>query len=95
MKEVPRPTLGGIRIAIDRGGTFTDCLAIIPGKPDVLIKLLSNDPANYSDAPVSKTANLSDRSVANAVVDRSFLGRGHPQNNGDCYWDIHTPRAEA
>jgi 5-oxoprolinase (ATP-hydrolysing) len=40
-----------IRIAIDRGGTFTDCLALVPGKPDILIKLLSNDPANYDDAP--------------------------------------------
>lgn len=40
-----------IRIAIDRGGTFTDCLGIVPGKPDILIKLLSNDPANYPDAP--------------------------------------------
>lgn len=40
-----------IRIAIDRGGTFTDCLGIIPGKPDILVKLLSNDPTNYADAP--------------------------------------------
>ncbi|KAH8892116.1 hypothetical protein GQ53DRAFT_863833 [Thozetella sp. PMI_491] len=42
----------GIRIAIDRGGTFTDCVAAVPGKDDILIKLLSVDPANYSDAPV-------------------------------------------
>ncbi|KAH9897192.1 Hydantoinase B/oxoprolinase-domain-containing protein [Xylariomycetidae sp. FL2044] len=40
-----------IRVAIDRGGTFTDCLGIVPGKPDILIKLLSNDPTNYADAP--------------------------------------------
>ncbi|KAF4961851.1 hypothetical protein FSARC_10037 [Fusarium sarcochroum] len=40
-----------IRIAIDRGGTFTDCLGIVPGKPDILVKLLSNDPTNYADAP--------------------------------------------
>ncbi|KAF4501867.1 Hydantoinaseoxoprolinase, N-terminal [Fusarium agapanthi] len=40
-----------IRIAIDRGGTFRDCLGIVPGKPDILVKLLSNDPANYGDAP--------------------------------------------
>lgn len=40
-----------IRIAIDRGGTFTDCLGIIPNKPDILVKLLSNDPTNYPDAP--------------------------------------------
>lgn len=40
-----------IRIAIDRGGTFTDCLGIVPGRPDILVKLLSNDPTNYADAP--------------------------------------------
>ncbi|KAI1370860.1 hydantoinase B/oxoprolinase [Hypoxylon crocopeplum] len=42
----------GIRIAIDRGGTFTDCVASIPGQDDILIKLLSVDPSNYPDAPV-------------------------------------------
>ncbi|KAK4152553.1 putative oxysterol binding protein [Chaetomidium leptoderma] len=44
----------GIRIAIDRGGTFTDCVGSSPdsGRADVVIKLLSEDPANYSDAPL-------------------------------------------
>ncbi|KXJ91058.1 Hydantoinase B/oxoprolinase-domain-containing protein [Microdochium bolleyi] len=41
----------GIRIAIDRGGTFTDCVGTLDGK-DVVIKLLSEDPANYNDAPL-------------------------------------------
>ncbi|KAH9999753.1 Hydantoinase B/oxoprolinase-domain-containing protein [Xylariaceae sp. FL0662B] len=41
----------GIRIAIDRGGTFTDCVGTLNGK-DVVIKLLSEDPANYDDAPL-------------------------------------------
>jgi len=42
----------GINIAIDRGGTFTDCIATdIPGREDVVIKLLSVDPSNYDDAP--------------------------------------------
>lgn len=41
----------GIRIAIDRGGTFTDCVGNLAGK-DVVIKLLSEDPANYEDAPL-------------------------------------------
>ncbi|KAE8146980.1 Hydantoinase B/oxoprolinase-domain-containing protein [Aspergillus avenaceus] len=40
-----------IRIAIDRGGTFTDVWASLPGKPDVVLKLLSVDPSNYDDAP--------------------------------------------
>ncbi|KAF5679209.1 hypothetical protein FHETE_950 [Fusarium heterosporum] len=47
----PTSSPSKIRIAIDRGGTFTDCLGIVPGKPDILVKLLSNDPSNYSDAP--------------------------------------------
>ncbi|KAI0395399.1 hydantoinase B/oxoprolinase [Xylariaceae sp. FL0594] len=42
----------GIRIAIDRGGTFTDCVGTLDGKEDVVIKLLSEDPANYADAPL-------------------------------------------
>lgn len=41
----------GIRIAIDRGGTFTDVHASIPGRDDIILKLLSVDPANYQDAP--------------------------------------------
>ncbi|KAM0816979.1 putative 5-oxoprolinase [Seiridium cardinale] len=45
------PSTPKLKIAIDRGGTFTDCLGIVPGKTDILIKLLSHDPANYDDAP--------------------------------------------
>ncbi|KAF9898987.1 hypothetical protein BX616_003390 [Lobosporangium transversale] len=50
----------GIRVCIDRGGTFTDCVASIPvpvseehptGRKDLVIKLLSVDPNNYPDAP--------------------------------------------
>lgn len=41
----------GIRIAIDRGGTFTDCVGNVDGE-DIVIKLLSEDPANYDDAPL-------------------------------------------
>lgn len=40
-----------IRIAIDRGGTFTDVWASIPKKGEINFKLLSVDPQNYSDAP--------------------------------------------
>jgi hypothetical protein len=35
----------------DRGGTFTDCVARVPGKDDIVIKILSVDPRNYADAP--------------------------------------------
>ncbi|CAM0142505.1 hypothetical protein VKS41_001984 [Umbelopsis sp. WA50703] len=45
-----------LTICIDRGGTFTDCIGFIgkPGEPnykEYVIKLLSEDPANYKDAP--------------------------------------------
>lgn len=40
-----------IRISIDRGGTFTDVHAIVPGQQDIVLKLLSVDPSNYQDAP--------------------------------------------
>ncbi|KAI9810405.1 MAG: hypothetical protein M1827_006291 [Pycnora praestabilis] len=51
----------GIRIAIDRGGTFTDCVGN-PGtgkmEDDILIKLLSEDPSNYEDAPLEGIRRL-------------------------------------
>lgn len=40
------------RFAIDRGGTFTDVYAEVPGGSGVrVVKLLSEDPKNYPDAP--------------------------------------------
>ncbi|KAM5351721.1 hypothetical protein ACJ41O_004444 [Fusarium nematophilum] len=44
-------TAANIRIAIDRGGTFTDVHASVPGRDDIILKLLSEDPSNYKDAP--------------------------------------------
>ncbi|KAH9626114.1 hypothetical protein KSS87_002988 [Heliosperma pusillum] len=42
-----------VRVCIDRGGTFTDVYAEIPGQPEGrVMKLLSVDPSNYDDAPV-------------------------------------------
>ena len=43
---------GKFRFSIDRGGTFTDIYAEIPAPPGFMtLKLLSEDPSNYSDAP--------------------------------------------
>jgi 5-oxoprolinase (ATP-hydrolysing) len=36
----------------DRGGTFTDCLGVVDGGENIVVKLLSQDPANYDDAPI-------------------------------------------
>lgn len=42
-----------LRFCIDRGGTFTDVYAEIPGQNEGrVMKLLSVDPSNYDDAPV-------------------------------------------
>ncbi|KAK5074647.1 hypothetical protein LTR64_000852 [Lithohypha guttulata] len=54
----------GIRIAIDRGGTFTDCVGN-PGtgrmEDDIVIKLLSEDPQNYEDAPLEGIRRLMEK----------------------------------
>ena len=40
------------RFSIDRGGTFTDVYAEVPGETKFrVVKLLSEDPQNYADAP--------------------------------------------
>ncbi|KAB8085357.1 hypothetical protein EE612_008177 [Oryza sativa] len=41
------------RFCIDRGGTFTDIYAEVPGRREgYVMKLLSVDPSNYDDAPI-------------------------------------------
>nr|XP_023397374.1 5-oxoprolinase [Loxodonta africana] len=42
---------GRFHFSIDRGGTFTDVFAQCPGGHVRVLKLLSEDPANYGDAP--------------------------------------------
>ena len=39
------------RFSIDRGGTFTDVYAQCPDGSARVMKLLSEDPDNYPDAP--------------------------------------------
>lgn len=58
----------GIRIAIDRGGTFTDCVGEHNGRR-IIIKLLSEDPANYGDAPLEGIRRIMSH----------FLGRDIPR----------------
>ncbi|ODA80273.1 hypothetical protein RJ55_03231 [Drechmeria coniospora] len=62
------PKERGIRIAIDRGGTFTDCVGEHNGE-DIIIKLLSEDPANYKDAPLEGIRRIMSH----------FLGREIPR----------------
>lgn len=42
---------GKFKFSIDRGGTFTDVYAKCPDGKVHVMKLLSVDPTNYSDAP--------------------------------------------
>ncbi|PNY25793.1 5-oxoprolinase (Atp-hydrolysing) [Tolypocladium capitatum] len=58
----------GVRIAIDRGGTFTDCVGEHNGD-EIIIKLLSEDPANYKDAPLEGIRRIMSH----------FLGRDIPR----------------
>ncbi|KJR89571.1 5-oxoprolinase (ATP-hydrolyzing) [Sporothrix schenckii 1099-18] len=58
----------GIQIAIDRGGTFTDVHAIVPGRPDdIVIKLLSVDPQNYPDAPTEGIRRVLEQALGQPV----------------------------
>lgn len=43
--------LNRFSFSIDRGGTFTDVYAQCPNGKVRVMKLLSEDPANYQDAP--------------------------------------------
>ncbi|KAL2814029.1 Hydantoinase B/oxoprolinase-domain-containing protein [Aspergillus granulosus] len=45
--HVERP----LKISIDRGGTFTDCVCRVIGQDDIVVKILSVDTRNYPDAP--------------------------------------------
>jgi 5-oxoprolinase (ATP-hydrolysing) len=50
--------MSGFKFSIDRGGTFTDVVAITPNNEFRTIKLLSEDPANYKDAPTEGKDSL-------------------------------------
>ncbi|KAL3455825.1 Hydantoinase B/oxoprolinase-domain-containing protein [Aspergillus heterothallicus] len=59
--------LPDINISIDRGGTFCDVLVQVASQPDRVFKLLSEDPANYRDAPTEAI-----RRALEAIEGRSF-----------------------
>lgn len=63
----------GINISIDRGGTFTDCIAKVPGQNDIVIKLLSVDPANYADAPVEAIRRVLEKATGQSYPKTSKI----------------------
>ncbi|GJT96584.1 5-oxoprolinase [Tanacetum coccineum] len=59
---------GKLRFCIDRGGTFTDVYAEIPGQPEgKVMKLLSVDPSNYEDAPVEGIRRILEEYTGNKI----------------------------
>jgi 5-oxoprolinase (ATP-hydrolysing) len=49
---------GKYRFSIDRGGTFTDVFCTLPDGSSQIVKLLSEDPAHYNDAPTEAIRRL-------------------------------------
>ncbi len=65
------------RFSIDRGGTFTDIYAEAPAKngcaPEIVVlKLLSEDPANYADAPREGIRRVLSQITGNTYPAHSF-----------------------
>ncbi|CAN6454240.1 unnamed protein product [Victoria cruziana] len=59
---------GKFRFCIDRGGTFTDIYAEVPGQEDMrVMKLLSVDPTNYEDAPVEGIRRILEEFAGNPI----------------------------
>jgi 5-oxoprolinase (ATP-hydrolysing) len=59
---------GGIRIAIDRGGTFTDAWAWLPETDEKLvIKVLSQSPDEYDDAPTECIRQILEIATSNSI----------------------------
>ena len=51
-----------------RGGTFTDCIGIRQsGGDDIVIKLLSEDPRNYVDAPTEGIRRILEIFTGNTI----------------------------
>jgi 5-oxoprolinase (ATP-hydrolysing) len=67
-----------IKIAIDRGGTFTDCIGSYKGEEEI-VKLLSVDPNNYDDAPLEGIRRLLEKFTGKKIgrqetLDTSLIG---------------------
>jgi N-methylhydantoinase A/oxoprolinase/acetone carboxylase beta subunit len=50
--------MGRLQVAIDRGGTFTDVVARTSDGKIITMKLLSEDPEKYKDAPTEAIRRL-------------------------------------
>jgi len=65
--------LNNFRFSIDRGGTFTDIYAEIPNTPGFkVIKLLSEDPNHYPDAPREGIRRTLEEYAKNHIVNNKI-----------------------
>lgn len=72
------------RFSIDRGGTFTDVYAEVPGvKGFRVLKLLSEDPDNYRDAPREGVRRILEVSQSMHSPDSYQYGTTESLFNGD------------
>ncbi|CAH1735140.1 unnamed protein product [Chironomus riparius] len=65
--------MNGYKFSIDRGGTFTDVLAIRPDKSIRTMKLLSEDPQNYPDAPTEAIKRILTEDLGESAVTSNGL----------------------
>ncbi|XP_053571428.1 5-oxoprolinase isoform X2 [Bombina bombina] len=68
------------QFAIDRGGTFTDIFARCPGGKVRVMKLLSEDPANYRDAPTEGIRRILEEET------KAVYPREHPVDTQQIEW---------
>ncbi|KAF8860972.1 5-oxoprolinase [Acephala macrosclerotiorum] len=66
-----------VKIAIDRGGTFTDVWAAVDGQPDIVLKLLSVDPGNYADAPSEGIRRVLEQVTGTSIPRTAPLPKAH------------------
>ncbi|KAJ5217574.1 uncharacterized protein N7469_011199 [Penicillium citrinum] len=69
-----------LRISIDRGGTFTDCICKVVNGEDILVKILSVDPKNYDDAPTEAIRRVLE------IYHKSTIPRGSELDLTDVEW---------
>lgn len=74
------------RFSIDRGGTFTDVYAEVPGEPGFrVVKLLSEDPQNYPDAPREGIRRILE-SVTGRHIPKASGGRSTTFSSENIEW---------
>lgn len=74
------PADGKFYFAIDRGGTFTDVWAKLPGGGERLLKLLSEDPRHYRDAPTEAIRRILEQETGEPMP------RGQPVKTDRIGW---------